>query len=163
MNVRQHYWGYCQCVHFCGAAFCTPARRRESVVSTHGVLQLRSDRLFRGSWDLPCAAGRRYRVPVAETQPTARITYRGPPALVGALAHSLREEGVAVQPYAVPDERRHMGDVTHEVVIELVVTGTAAAVGVATAKFRKWFPEPKRQVSPSSTSTTASVGTSGTP
>ena len=137
--MRQHYWGYCQCVHLRRRFLHDGASERIRRLD-HGVLQLRSDRLFRGSWDLPCAAGRRYRVPVAETQPTARITYRGPPALVGALAHSLREEGVAVQPYAVPDERRDMGDVTHEVVIELVVTGTAAAVGVATANFRKWFP-----------------------
>ena len=76
---------------------------------------------------------------VAETQ-TRRVTYQGPPALVGALTHSMREEGVTVQPYDVPDERRGMGDITHEVVIELVVTGTAAEVGAAIAKFRKWFP-----------------------
>ena len=69
-----------------------------------------------------------------------RITYQGPPALVGALAHSLREEGVAVQPYDLPDEHRGMGDITHEVVIELVATGTVAAIGAAITKFRKWFP-----------------------
>ena len=63
-----------------------------------------------------------------------------PPALVGALAHSLREEGVAVQPYDMPHEHRGMGDITHEVVIELVATGTVAAIGAAITKFRKWFP-----------------------
>jgi flavorubredoxin len=71
---------------------------------------------------------------------TQRVTYQGNPALVDALAQLLREEGVEVQPFDAPDERRDISGVAQDVTTELVVvSGTPTDVDAAVAKFRKRF------------------------
>jgi hypothetical protein len=70
------------------------------------------------------------------------ITYRGPPVLVGALAHLLREEGVEFERPA--DDRRVVAE-TVEVVLVVravgpVLEGTVdGSVDTAVAKFKKRF------------------------
>lgn len=75
---------------------------------------------------------------------TIELEYQGPPALVGALAQMLADEGLRVT-YTPPVEEPGLGGVLQEVVVGVVVTTTSAAlqVGVTAAieRFRARFPE----------------------
>ena len=66
------------------------------------------------------------------------IIYRGPPVLVGALAHLLREEGVEFERPA--DDRRVVAE-TVEVVLVVSAGGPVpdGSVDTAVAKFKKRF------------------------
>ena len=67
---------------------------------------------------------------------TRRVTYRGNPAFATMLVQMLADEGATVQ-WDRPPERRGMGDMAQEVIVQLAATGSVTAIATAVAKFRK--------------------------
>ena len=71
------------------------------------------------------------------TQTPRRVTYRGDPAGASLLADLLQREGVTVE-WERPDEQRSsIGEMTQQVIVEMVAAGNLLAIKVAVAKFRK--------------------------
>jgi hypothetical protein len=77
---------------------------------------------------------------------TTTLTYEGPPAQVSAFAQFLREEGLTAD-YEAPEEGRDLAAIAEEIIVKVVVTGTATALlaGIpkATKHLRDWFPNVK--------------------
>jgi hypothetical protein len=69
-------------------------------------------------------------------EPTKTITYRGGPGEAHILVNMLRAEGVRVD-WAPPEERRDVGGALQDYVVELLATGTVAAISYAIGKFRE--------------------------
>ena len=65
-----------------------------------------------------------------------RITYRGGAREANILVSMLRAEGVRVQ-WEPPEERRDVVGALQDYVVELLATGTVAAVSYAVGKFRE--------------------------
>ena len=71
------------------------------------------------------------------TQTTRGVTYRGEPAGAFLLEDLLEREGVTVE-WERPDEQRSsIGEMTQQVIVEMVAAGNLLAIKVAVAKFRK--------------------------
>jgi hypothetical protein len=78
---------------------------------------------------------------------TRTITYRGKPPWHTALVQFLEEEGVRVEWSPPADaEERGIGADVNEVVVNLVSTGTAAAIAYAVRRFRNYGPRSKGKV-----------------
>ena len=67
---------------------------------------------------------------------TKTITYRGGPGEAHILVRMLRAEGVQVD-WEPPEERRDLGGAFQDYVVELLATGTVAAISHAVGKFRR--------------------------
>lgn len=67
---------------------------------------------------------------------TKTITYRGGPGEAHILVRMLRAEGVQVD-WEPPEERRDLGGALQDYVVELLATGTVAAISYAIGKFRE--------------------------
>ncbi len=65
---------------------------------------------------------------------TRTITYRGGAFAVPLLVKMLRDEGVRVES---PQERRDLASMAQDYVVELLATGTIAAMKLAVDKFRQ--------------------------
>jgi hypothetical protein len=77
---------------------------------------------------------------------TRTITYEGPAARASALVQMLEQEGCRVE-WERPTEYRYwIGSDLNEVAVNVVSTGTLAAIGLAVHKFRKWAPRVKVKV-----------------
>jgi hypothetical protein len=71
--------------------------------------------------------------------PRHEITYRGHPALAGALAQMLQERGVEVE-WERPVEQRGFASAVEGVVVAIVSYGGIEAIKAAIAEFRRRFP-----------------------
>lgn len=69
-------------------------------------------------------------------QQTRRITYRGGAIEPHRLVSMLRDEGVRVE-WEPPEERRDVAGAVQDYVVELLATGTVAAISYAIGKFRE--------------------------
>lgn len=67
---------------------------------------------------------------------TLHLTYQGPPALVGALAQMLREEGLQVD-YRPPMERKDLS--IAQTVVDLAVQGAPVLVAAVVGRFSARF------------------------
>jgi hypothetical protein len=74
---------------------------------------------------------------------TRTVRYEGDPARCGWLAQMLREEGVRVE-YTPPEEKRgYVVDDINQVVVNLICTGTGAAILAGVQRFKKHHPRHK--------------------
>lgn len=82
-----------------------------------------------------------------DVEVTRTITYRGKPPWHTALVQFLEEEGVRVEwsPPSV-EEPRGIGADVNQVVVNLISTGTVAAIALAVRKFRNYGPQSKGKV-----------------
>jgi hypothetical protein len=69
-------------------------------------------------------------------QTTRRVTYRGNPAFASMLVQMFEQDSVRVK-WERPLERRGMGEMTQEVIVQMVATGGGTAIAATVAKFRK--------------------------
>jgi hypothetical protein len=78
---------------------------------------------------------------------TRTVTYRGKPPWHTALVQFLEEEGVRVE-WSPPDgeEPRGLGADVTQVVVNIVSTGTIAAMAAAVYRFRNFRPRDKGKV-----------------
>jgi hypothetical protein len=76
---------------------------------------------------------------------TRTVVYQGPAPYAGMLAQMLREQGVQVK-YTPPEERRGLAGDLNEVIVNLISTGSAAAIGLAIKKFLERKPRAKVNV-----------------
>jgi hypothetical protein len=67
---------------------------------------------------------------------TRRVTYRGNPAFASMLVQMLADEGATVR-WDRPPERRGVGEMAPEVIVQMAATGSVTAIATAVAKFRK--------------------------